>query len=76
MKLLEFKYQKPGEPAPTKRRVIVLHEDDDHVAGIDLDKLDKDEQASLQKAFDEFQDEASKYMAKAFRNFKKAAIID
>ena len=37
--LREFKYQKPNEVTKTNRRVYVLNEDADHIAGIDLDKL-------------------------------------
>jgi len=73
MKLQEFSYQKPGS-APEKRRVIVLTEDTEHMAGIDLDKLDKDEQEEIQKVFDAFQAVVSKVVTKSFRNFKKALI--
>jgi hypothetical protein len=75
MKLREFKYQKPGE-ASSKRRVIVLSEDVDHVAGIDLDKLDKTEQDNILRLYNEFQDAASLVINKAFRNFKKSQILD
>ena len=75
MKLQEFKYQKPGE-APSKRRVIVLSEDTDHIAGIDLDKLDKTEQDEIQKVYEEFQSAVNKILNKSFRNFKKNQIVD
>lgn len=75
MKLQEFKYQKPGE-VPSKRRVIVLSEDTDHLAGIDLDKLDKVEQDEIQKVYEDFQAAVSKILNKAFRNFKKSQMVD
>lgn len=75
MKMYEFKYRKPGDSFSEKRRIIVLSEDSDHIAGIDLDKLTTDEQNEIKKAFDSFQEIVSKVMNKSFRNFKKDAIF-
>ncbi len=76
MKLSEFKYQKSGETEASSRRVIVLSEDEDHLAGIDLSKLSKEEQDALLTTFFAFQDKVSGVMVKAFRNFKKNLIRD
>lgn len=68
----EFDYTKDG--VTEHRRVVVLNQDDIHLAGIDIDKLDKDERDEFMKAVDAMQEATSKVM-KAFRNFKKVNIL-
>jgi len=70
----EFKYNKNGEI--TDRRIVVLNQDDDHIAGIDIDRLDPTERDEYMKVVDAMQEATSKVMGKAFRNFKKASIVD
>lgn len=69
----EFSYTKDG--VTTRRQVVILNQDSDHLTGIDLGKLSDTEKAEFMKAVDAMQEATSKVM-KAFRNFKKSCITD
>ena len=72
--LREFKYQKPNEVTKTNRKVYVLNEDADHIAGIDLDKLGATERKSFERACETFEEAVDRVTPTAFRNFRKAQI--
>jgi len=72
--LREFKYRKPGDFTAYPRKIYVLNDDADHVAGIDLEKLSKSELDEFMKAAETFEEAVKKVTGVAFRNFKKDMI--
>lgn len=74
MEIREFNYRKPGEVSGSKRKVLVLRETLEEIAGIDFTKLSEQEEKTITQAYETFQAAVSSVMGTAFRNFKQSNI--
>jgi len=75
MKIENFNYKKKnGEEG--KYNLMVLYENNDHKAGIDLNKLNEDEINEVKAIQQEYEEKMKKIIRKAYRSFIKENIIE
>ena len=68
MKIKDFKYKKKDSDEIKDYNLLILKEDKEHVSGIDLNKLDKEEIAKIKSIQEEYEEKLKPFM-KAFRTF-------
>jgi len=68
MKIKEIKYRKKDGEEIKDYNLLVLKEDKEYIAGIDLNKLNEEETAKIKSIQEEYEEKLKPFM-KAYRNF-------
>lgn len=73
MKIKEFKYIKKNEIKYYK--LLILNENNTHIAGIDLNKLNEEEQTKIIEIQKEYEEKLKPYM-NSYRQYIKENVIN